>query len=116
MTSLVLRYRRSSADVRHQLKWFAYAAAYAVIAAGPLDFIPLHGPVATVGVTLQCLGVLGLASAIGIAIFRYRLYDIDLVISRTLVYGALAAFITAVYVGSVVAVGTLVATAAPPDP
>src|SRR5258708_4275887 len=116
ITSLVLRYRRSSADVRHQLKWFGYAAAYAIIAAGPLDFIPLHGPVATVGVTLQCLGVLGLASAIGIAIFRYRLYDIDVVISRTLVYGALAAFITAVYVGIVVGVGTLVGSGGQPNP
>jgi signal transduction histidine kinase len=115
ITSLALRYRRSSADVRHQLKWFAYAAAYAVIAAGPLDFIALHGPVATLGVTLQCLGVLGLAAAIGIAIFRYHLYDIDVVISRTLVYGALAAFITAVYVGIVVGFGTLVGSGGRPN-
>ena len=92
MLSLVFRYRRATADGRHQLKWFAYSAVYAVAVAGPLDFIPLHGPAATVGVILQCVGVVGLSTAIGIAIFRYHLYDIDVVISRTLVYGALAAY------------------------
>src|SRR6202011_1696950 len=50
-----------------------------------------------------------------IAVLKYRLYDIDMVISRTLVYGALAAFITAVYVGIVVGVGTLVGSGGRPN-
>ena len=48
--------------------------------------------------------------SIAIAVLRYRLYDIDLVINRALVYGALAAFITAVYVGIVVGIGRLAGT------
>jgi signal transduction histidine kinase len=115
ISSLVFRYRRADPDTRHQLKWFALAATYAVTVAGPLDFIHLQGPAAAAALILQSLGVLGLASAIGIAIFRYRLYDIDVVISRTLVYGALAAFITAVYVGIVVGVGTLVGSGGQPN-
>jgi signal transduction histidine kinase len=115
VVSLVFRYRRATADVRHQVKWFAYSAVYAVTVAGPLDWVNLQGPAATVGVILQCVGVLGLSSAIGIAIFRYHLYDIDVVISRTLVYGALAAFITAVYVGIVVGIGTLVGSGGQPN-
>jgi hypothetical protein len=78
MLSLVFRYRRATADVRHQLKWFAYGAAYDVAVSGPLDFIHLQGPTATVGVILQGVGVIGLATAIGVAIFRYHLYDIDI--------------------------------------
>jgi signal transduction histidine kinase len=115
MSSLVFRYRRASGDVRHQLKWFAFAAVYVVGVAGPLDFAHVPEPLATVAPILQSLGVLGLASAIGIAVLRYRLYDIDVVISRTLVYGALAAFITAVYVGMVVGLGTLVGSGGKPD-
>src|SRR5207249_1822583 len=46
--------------------------------------------------------------AIGVAVLKYRLYDIDLVINKTVVFGALAGFITAVYVGIVVGVGTLI--------
>jgi signal transduction histidine kinase len=56
-----------------------------------------------------------MAGAVGIAVLKYRLYDIDVVISRTLVYGALAAFITAVYVGIVVGVGTLVGNGGRPN-
>ena len=53
--------------------------------------------------------------SIGIAVLKYRLYDIDVVISRALVYGALAAFITAVYVGIVVGIGTLVGSGGRPN-
>jgi len=67
---------------------------------------------------LQDVGVLGLVLvpvAAAIAVLKYRLYDIDVVISRTLVYGALAAFITAVYVGIVVGIGTLIGSGGQPN-
>src|SRR5258708_31807428 len=61
------------------------------------------------------IAVPGVAVGIAVAVLRYRLYDIDVVISRTLVYGALAAFITAVYVAIVVGVGTLVGSGGKPN-
>ena len=113
--ALVLRYRRGSADERHQIKWLLFAVAlYLFGFAGSL----LLGAAGYQAPWLQDVGVLGLALipvAAAIAVLRYRLYDIDVVISRTLVYGALAAFITAVYVGIVVGVGTLVGAGGKPN-
>src|SRR5207245_11031033 len=65
-------------------------------------------------VNLLGFGV-GLPVAAGVAIFKYRLYEIDLIISRTLVYGTLAAFITAVYVAIAVGVGSLVGSGGQPN-
>jgi signal transduction histidine kinase len=97
----VVRYRRSPAAVRQQIKWFAYAGA--VTAAGLLvTGLVLNDPL----VAFLVLGPL-IPVAAGIAIFRYRLYDIDVVISKTIVYGSLAAFITAVYVLIVAGIGSL---------
>jgi signal transduction histidine kinase len=64
---------------------------------------------------LEVVGAAVFPATIAIAILRYRLYDIDLVISRTLVYGSLAVFITAVYVGIVVGIGTLVGSGGRPN-
>jgi signal transduction histidine kinase len=61
------------------------------------------------------LALAGIPIAVGIAVLKYRLYDIDVVISRTLVYGTLAAFITAVYVGIVVGIGSLVLSGGRPN-
>jgi len=116
LVSQVLRYRRGDRETRHQLKWVMAALTILVttsvitIMAGPVLNLP-----AWVGTTVDGLGYLVIPLAIGVAILKYRLYDIDVVISRTLVYGALAAFITAVYVGSVVGVGTLVGSGGRPD-
>jgi signal transduction histidine kinase len=74
---------------------------------GPL----IAGSVALV-VTLAALGV---PTAIGVAVLKYRLYDIDVIISRTVVYGVLAAFITAIYIGIAVGVGTLVGSGGQPN-
>jgi signal transduction histidine kinase len=64
---------------------------------------------------IASLGSDGLPIAIGLAILKYHLYGIDIVINRTLVYGALAAFITAVYVGIVVGIGTLIGSGGQPN-
>ncbi|MBI2237390.1 MAG: hypothetical protein HYU54_02545 [Actinobacteria bacterium] len=101
--SLVLRLRRAAGDERAQLKWFAYAGAalvLAIIANSPLFHLG--------GVLLPVVALLFLPLAAGIAILKYRLYDIDVVINKTLVYGGLVAFITAVYVAIVVGIGTLI--------
>ena len=86
----VVRYRRAGGVVRQQIKWFAYAGI--VTAVGIRDCRPVSSqPV----VAFIVLGPL-VPVAAGIAIMKYRLYDIDVVISKTIVYGSLAAFITAV--------------------
>jgi len=98
--SLVLRFYRSRGEERLQLKWFTYAAAVGFTT--PL-LLNLLAPAAfeVLGRLLWTLGFLSLPVSIGIAILKYRLYDIDLVINRTLVYAALTAVLVLVYVGSV---------------
>jgi hypothetical protein len=102
--SLVVRYRRSRGDERQQLKWFAYSAALLAISIllGLMsNFMPVleFGPY---GSALQILGVCSIPIAVAIAILRYRLYDIDILINRTLVYGLLTATLVAVYFGGIV--------------
>jgi signal transduction histidine kinase len=98
---LVMRYRRATPDVRHQIKWVAYASlltAVALLITGIVFGNPL-GALLAVGPLIPV--------AAGIAIFKYRLYDIDVVISKTIVYGSLAAFITLVYVVIVAGIGSV---------
>ena len=102
VSSVVLRYRRSRGEERQQIKWFAFAIVLLVssIVLGILaNFAPGFGAVAN---ALQVLGVSSVPVAVGIAILRYRLYDIDRIINRTLVYGALTAALVLVYLGGVV--------------
>ncbi|HEV3234178.1 MAG TPA: histidine kinase [Candidatus Dormibacteraeota bacterium] len=115
LASLVVRYRRASGDERHQLKWVAYATVLLVIAIAS-DFItPVTDGTVPITDVPRTFLVIFFPASIAIAIFRYRLYDIDVVISRTLVYGSLAAFITAVYVGIVVGVGALIGSGGQPN-
>jgi signal transduction histidine kinase len=111
--SLVLRYRRSRGADRLQLKWLAAAAS--VVAAIYLVVEPLSAVVGTPqpdwltalqNVALLTFGLIPIA--IGFSVLKYRLYDIDVVISKTIVYGALGAFITVVYAAVVVGLGALV--------
>ena len=96
VTSVVVRFRRSCGPERQQMKWFLYAAA-------PLPAIPLEGFIPEfVGQIAFGWVLIGLPTAIGIAVLKYRLYDIDVVINRTLVYGALTGSLVLVYLGSVV--------------
>ena len=93
--SLVLRYRRAGPTGRLQLRWVAYAAMVLAIS-GPLGFSgQKYGEVAFI-VNLTCIPV-----AAGIAVLRYRLYDIDLLINRTIVYGLLTAVLAGIYAGTV---------------
>ncbi len=102
------RMRRASGEERQQLKWIAYAVL--VTAVSLFVFVFLAGSVLpswTFDIPISLGFGCAFPLAIGLSIFRYRLYDIDVVISRTLVYGALAVFITAVYVGIAVGIGAL---------
>jgi signal transduction histidine kinase len=112
----LLRMRRAQGDERQQLKWIAYAVL--TTAVGTIVFTFLAGSVLP-SWTFDIPIVLGFGVAfplaIAIAIFKYRLYDIDVVISRTLVYGSLAVFITAVYVGIAVGIGALVGGGGKPN-
>jgi hypothetical protein len=94
--SLILRFHRSRGDERQQLKWFVYAATLGFLALG------LAGETPIVGNLVWLVAPLSLPVAAGIAILRYRLYDIDLLINRTLVYGSLTVTLAFVYLGSVV--------------
>jgi signal transduction histidine kinase len=117
--ALAQRFRRSQGDEREQLKWFLAAVALVIVTL-VLAFIsaynggPTSGP-SVWGLGLYSVATLTVPAAVAVAILKYRLYDIDVVVSRTLVYGALAAFITAVYVGIVVGVGTLVGSGGQPN-
>jgi signal transduction histidine kinase len=103
VASMFVRYRRGGRDERQQLKWLMFAAVVLVL------FISLPFEHGNETWTDGLLGVLlaFVPIACGIAILKYRLYDIDVVINRAVVFGALAAFITAVYVGIVVGIGAL---------
>ena len=94
---LIGRFRRSVGIERQQLKWLAYAAV-PVVVIGPLSAIVPGKPIQVLSSILQFT----LPAAIAIAVLRYRLYDIDVLINRSLVYGALTATLAATYVAIVV--------------
>jgi hypothetical protein len=103
--SLFARMRRARGVERLQIKWFAYATVV-LVAGAVLAFtiseatgVQLLGEL---GFLLTMVGLAGLPMAIGIAVLRYRLYNIDRIINRTLVYGSLTAMLLAVYVGGIV--------------
>lgn len=98
VAALFLRLKRSRGEERQQLKWFAYAGALTVTS----FFISLVPSLFYAGNALQILTTPLLPVAAGVAILRYRLYDIDRVINLTLVYGLLTATLALVYVGNVV--------------
>jgi hypothetical protein len=103
--SLVARLHRARGVERQQIKWVAYAGAlgggaslptYTVLEAVNLPWLHLAGYVPAL------VGILGVPTAVGIAITRYRLYDIDILINRTLVYGTLTATLVALYLIGIV--------------
>jgi hypothetical protein len=108
--SLFVRLRRARGVERQQIKWFTYTGVVASSAAlltytisEPLGALWLKG----VGYVVMQVALIGMPISMGIAILRYRLYNIDLLINRTLVYGALTALLIAVYFGGVTATQAL---------
>ena len=102
--SLVVRFRRARGVERQQLKWFAFSGVVfcVVFAIGPvLWYLPSSPGTEWIWTVLFLLGASTIPVAVGIAIMRYRLYEIDLLINRTLVYGALTVSLAAVYFASV---------------
>ena len=114
--SLVLRYRSSGRLVRLQLRWFILGGfLYVILTLFPTFFIGDTITGTGVNLLIFILGfsaILLLYLAVGIAILRYRLYDIDVIIRKTLVYGALSGLLALVYFGSVVLLQSLVGRAA----
>jgi hypothetical protein len=103
--SILVRLRRSKGVERQQVKWFAYAitvlatsAILAYVVSESMDLVWLGW----VGSVLVLVSVVGLPVAVGIAVLRYRLYNIDLLINRTLVYASLTAVLVVLYLGGVV--------------
>jgi hypothetical protein len=97
--SLVLRYGRASGIERLQIRWVAFASILGV--AGLVVILVLGLPLAT-SALIASIAVVPLPTAMAIALMRYRLYDIDVLINRTLVYAGVSALLVAVYVASVV--------------
>jgi uncharacterized membrane protein YhdT len=104
-SSLFVRLRRATGVERQQIKWFTYAAAATISGVLCAYMIPesIDTPLwfERVGYALNIAVTPAIPVAIGIAILRYRLYDIDLIINQTLVYGSLTAMLAALYLGGV---------------
>jgi hypothetical protein len=106
--SLFARFRRARGEERQQIKWFAYATAVTLFWTFLIEGIPdTNRLFEAVTAVLGLLVIPSIPVAAGVAIMRYRLYDIDRIINRTLVYAALTGTLVAVYVGGVVLLQTL---------
>jgi hypothetical protein len=119
--SLFWRYRHSGGEVRQQIKWVAFAASFVGVVYLSALVIGLFAPEASLGsgdvsvlgdVLLDAvlLSYAGVPIAVGFAVLKYRLYDIDVVINRTLVYGSLTGTLALVYFGGVTATQALFRT------
>jgi hypothetical protein len=98
--SLVVRFLRSVGEERQQLKWFTYAASFI-----PVWFLvnaPIQASFPRLFAVLDGIFIAAVPVAAGLAILRYRLYDIDIIINRTLVYGVLTLLLGVIYFGAVV--------------
>jgi hypothetical protein len=107
LASVVLRFRRSQGEERQQLKWFTFVVAADVVLIPGLgalteQFAPVLGELLVFPASISLIPI-----AIGVAVLKYRLYDIDRVINRTLVYGLLTVLLGAVYLAGVFGLGQL---------
>jgi cytochrome b subunit of formate dehydrogenase len=109
-SSMLARLRHAGRIERQQIKWFAYATAVAI--SGVILKNTVYPAVGVtwvwwVGLVLTTVGVVSSPIAMGIAILRYRLYEIDIIINRTLVYGSLTATLVALYFVGIVVLQSL---------
>jgi signal transduction histidine kinase len=114
VAALVTRFRRGSPDVRQQVKWLAFALAVMLVAqlVGPIRDTatggPASGPLVIASDTVSAAVPLAVVPAVvTLAILKYRLYQIDVIINKAVKYGLLLAALTAVYAAIVVGIGTL---------
>lgn len=107
--SLIFRYRQAKSPQQAQLRWFLFMAALTLIFLA-IDIAEIHNPWVSEDFMTNFLNVLltGLPAAVAIAIFRYHLYDIDVIIRKTAVYSLLTAVLAILYFGIVVMLQTLV--------
>jgi signal transduction histidine kinase len=120
LSALVVRYRSGGREVRQQIKWLACAAlatiacqVVALVALAASGGVPTAASVVAYAV-LTVVVLLGVPAVITLAILKYGLYQIDVIINRAVVYGLLSAALTAVYAGIVVGIGTLAGYAGGP--
>src|SRR5215208_8147726 len=104
--SVFVRLQSAEGEERQQIKWFAYAAA--VLLSTFFLGLPLAAVIAAIGLGWVApiplvIGILATPAAVGVAMLRYRLYDIDVIINRTLVYGSLTLMLALLYFGGVTA-------------
>jgi signal transduction histidine kinase len=114
VTALVVRFRRSEGEERQQLRWFVFAVAFSIgslvvltlfyLAIGAPEREPAWFVASITAVTLLGIGV-GVPAACGVAVLRYRLWDLDVVVRKALLYASLAILATLVYLAVVVGVG-----------
>jgi signal transduction histidine kinase len=113
VASLVVRYRRGDHETRQQIKWvaFMFAVQFAAQIAALVGQVAQSSPtsrVTTIAFAVSAVDALvGIPAVITLAILKYRLYQIDVIINRTVKYGLLSAALTAVYAAIVVGIGTL---------
>ena len=106
IVAMILRFRRSTGIERQQLRWFSFAAVFLAayfIFSSVLESVGVTE--GTLGEVISALGYLGLVAAIGVAILRYRLWDLDVVVKKTIVAGALVVLAVLVYAGAVALIG-----------
>jgi hypothetical protein len=97
LLALFIRYRRGSMVERQQLKWLLATAAFAAIVF-PFALLMPAGPLADIAFLIGLLALFALPLSIGIAVMRYRLYEIDRLISRTIAYAAISLVLIGVYI------------------
>jgi len=106
VVSVLLRLRRASGEARQQLKWFAYATALMVLGFGLLFFgFDPNLPTDQIAMAVLVVASVAMPAAVAVAIFKYRLYAIDRIINRTIVYGLLTAILGLGYTGGVLLLG-----------
>jgi signal transduction histidine kinase len=107
LVALIVRFRRSSGDERQQIRWLAYVGLLGlVVMVATFASEPFEAINNLLFLLFFLILAVGIPAATGVAILKNRLYEIDLVIRKTLVFGAIATIVTAIYVAIVVVIGT----------